>query len=32
VVQDEGALARVWNTLGIETPGGVAPDPAKKTR
>ncbi|HXZ85993.1 MAG TPA: hypothetical protein VEI82_10940, partial [Myxococcota bacterium] len=32
VVQDEGALARVWNTLGIEAPGGVAPDAAKKTR
>jgi type VI secretion system protein ImpA len=30
VVQDEGALARVWNTLGLETPGGVGPDAAKK--
>ncbi|HTO69757.1 MAG TPA: type VI secretion system protein TssA [Myxococcota bacterium] len=30
VVQDEGALARVWNTLGIENPGGAAPDAAKK--
>jgi hypothetical protein len=30
VVQDEAALSRIWNTLGITTEGGA--DAAKKPR